>query len=161
MEATCWHFHSRSLGVWRAFSSMMVWACRCRCSLEPSLCCVVMGSDDAFDSKLNRSTRAPAAMHHRPSGVRRSSNCAAPTPFRLFPYAPVKFSSDRMNSMQRNCLVPEHVLFGRDHLCRQMQYTSSSGRWCRSCNLTLKRVRKKLQCVRQKFRRKIMKGFHF
>jgi hypothetical protein len=54
---------------------------------EPSLFCVVLGSDNAFDSKL-RSTRAPAAMH-RPSGVRRS-NCAAPTPFCLFPCAPVK-----------------------------------------------------------------------
>jgi len=36
--------------------------------MQPSSCCVVLGSDNAFDSKLNRSTRAPAAMH-RLSGV--------------------------------------------------------------------------------------------
>ena len=36
--------------------------------MQPSSCCVVLGSDNAFDSKLNRRTRSPAAMH-RLSGV--------------------------------------------------------------------------------------------
>lgn len=91
---------SRSLGVWRAFSSMMVvWACGC--AFEPSLCCVVLGSSgNAFDTKL----RAPAAMHCivRPgSGVVTAQHRL---PFCLFPCAAVKVSSDRTNSMLRRCM---------------------------------------------------------